>query len=262
MDKKRLTLFIGVVLLIILVVGFLALPIGKRPPVYTEKEKSPTFDKFHASGVVHSYYKDGKNIFTLWADEITHRKRKLGPFTINPVKEIEMVNVRIEINQDKQDNQKDDTPEKWNDIFLPLSEMLKERMSARGLGFISRVVVKKIALTIFRMGQQQFTIAANRVTVGLKSPKVVLHGFSITSRSGEQLTARKAEWRTDRKLFFIPRTYALRDEKGTTSGQRAFFTIDRSGRIKRVEELSPKRKASSMGLGGWQHQVRNRRALS
>ena len=113
MDKKRLTLFIGVILLIILVVGFLSLRIGKRPAVYTKQEESLTFDKFHSSGVVHGYYKHGKKIFTLKADQISHRKRKLGPFTINPVKEIVMVNVQIEINQDKQDNQKDDTPEQW-----------------------------------------------------------------------------------------------------------------------------------------------------
>ena len=133
--------------------------------------------------------------------------------------------------------QKADSIEDRSDIFpLPFSDILKETIHDERLGFISRVEIRGFGLKVLQTGQELFTIAAKKVTLGLKSQKVLFHdGFSFVSVSGERLIARKAQWVNKRKSFFIKGTYELRDEKGTTTGSRAYFTIDSNGKIKKVQ---------------------------
>ena len=245
MKRRRPMRSAGIILFFILVSGLLYFGIGGHNPDRKQKGKISTFDKFNLSGIDYTHYDKGKEVFTIKSGKIIHRKRKVGPLTISPVKEIEMANVLIEINLNKhytrnlqydQKIQKADSIEDRSDIFpLPFSDILKETIHDERLGFISRVVIKGFDLKILRMGQQQFTIAANRVTLWPVSQKVMFQdGFFLISRSGEQLVARKALWENKRKSFFIKGTYELSDEKGTTTGRRANFAIDRYGRIKKI----------------------------
>lgn len=243
--KKRPIRLAAIILVIILVSGFLYFGIGEQNPDIRGKSKVPKFDKFSLSGIDYTHYNKGKKVFSIKSGKIVHRKRKVGPLTISPVKEIEMANVLIEINLNKhyarnlqhdQKVQKAGNLEIRSDIFpLPFSDILKETIHDERLGFISRVEIRRFDLKVLQMGQEQFSIAAKKVTLGLKSQKVLFQdGFSFVSVSGERLIAGKAQWDNKRKSFFIKGTYELRDEKGTTTGSRAFFTIDSSGKIKKV----------------------------
>lgn len=243
--RRRPFRLASLILFIIVVASLIFFGINKHNPDRKQKDKTPKYDNFHLLGFDYTHFDKGKELFTIKAEEIIHKKMKVGPLTISPFKEIEMIKVMMEINQDRyiarneQYVRNDSSLEKRSDIFpLSLSNILRETAISQRLerlGLISRVVIKGLDLIILRKGQKQFTIAANKVTIVPVSQKVMFqNGFSLISRNGEQLIARNAQWKNKRKSFFIKGTYELRDEKGITTGSWAFFIIDRFGKIKKV----------------------------
>ncbi len=250
--KRRRPLRVAAIILFgILVTVFLYFGTGERKTDIKQKSPVQKFDKFNVSDIDYTHYNKGKKVFTIKSGKIIHRKRKVGPLTISPIKEIAMANVSIEINLDKhysqnlqhlQHNQKSqniqntDNLAKRSDIFpLSFADILKETIHDEQLGFISQVEIRGFGLKVLQTGQEQFTIAAKKVTLGLTSQKVLFRdGFSLISVNGERLIARKAQWVNKRKSLYIKGAYELRDEKGTTTGSKAYFTIDSNGKIKKV----------------------------
>ncbi len=249
--RRRPMRLAAIILFGILISAILYYGTGEKRPDIKPKSTVQKFDKFNVSGIDYTHYNEGKKVFSIKSGKIIHRKRKVGPLTINPVKEIEMAEVFIEINQNKhfsrnvqyvqygkneQKAQGESKIEKRSDIFpLSFSDILKKTVNDKRLGLISRVEIREFGLKVLQTGNEQFTITAKKVTLGLMSQKVLFRdGFSLVSVNGEQLIARKAQWENKRKSLYIKGAYELRGKKGTTTGKGAFFTIDSNGKIKKV----------------------------
>ena len=204
-----------------------------------EQAKGPRFDRFRLSGVSYTSYFDGnKKRFSFSADEVVHGMRKIGPLTINPIKEIQMTHVRIEIHQEATEKENRSSGQKADDdsaIFqLPFHKIIKETVFAQGLGAISRVVIRKAELVVLRGLENQFTILVNKVKMDPESSVVRFEeGFSVSSHNGDQLVAKEAELKNNGKRIWIKGPYLFRDPGGSERGSRGSFYITSSGRIKK-----------------------------
>ncbi len=211
----------------------------------TGRDDRHEFDRFQLEGFEHTQFKEGRKLFTLYCKEITHRKMKIGPLTVNPVKEIKMSKAHIQLfprvdkgpPSDKPDedltqhSQASPTPI----ISQPFVDGLKKMLGDRELGFVSRIVIADFTLDVSGYGRTQARIHAGKATLGAESPDARLdNGFSIVAQNGQRLVADKAVWDQDKRAFHIPKGYVLTDEKGRRQASNAFFGIDAAGQIIQV----------------------------
>ncbi len=210
----------------------------------TGRDDGYEFDRFQLEGFEHTQFKEGRKLFTLSCKEITHRKRKIGPLTVNPVKEIKMSKVHIELFSQVDESPSENPDEDLNRhteasptpiISQPLVGGLKKMLGDRELGFVSRIVIADFTLDVSRNGQKQARIRAGKAILGAESPDARLdNGFSIVAQNEQRLVANKAVWDRDKRAFHIPKAYVLTDVAGQRRASNAFFGIDASGRIIQV----------------------------
>jgi len=194
----------------------------------------PAADMIYLRGFAYSSSVRGERTFTLKADEVTHRKRKLGPLTLNPIKEVEMHGVWIEIFQGAAPAGGSDSvaPE----VDLPIQSILAESLSAKDLGFVSRVLMNRLRVAFLRGRVEQFSIVAGAASAGLDSTALRFeHGVTLSTRSGRQLDAQTAEWRLDSRRLFVPGAFVVQDGRDILRGEGASFLIGPDGDLKREE---------------------------
>lgn len=216
-------------------------------PVSKDKQFHTEFDKFKMSGIEHTYFEHGSKKFTFYCDELIHRKRKVGPITVNPIKEIQMRKVRIELNQDERRYSLigDTAVKQYTAVSSPpiipgsLNTELKKLLDDRGLGFISRGVMADFTLNVSRKGIKHFTVRADTVTMGFKSSETTFdHGLSIVTNNGDILTARKAIWNNDKNAFYIPKKFIIKNQDGANVFSNSFVTVNSVGKIIEVSDNS------------------------
>lgn len=172
----------------------------------------------------------GQKVFTLKADSIIHRRRKLGPLTINPIKEVEMNGVRIEIVQGAASG--GGSASGTADVELPIRGILSESLSSRDLGFVSRVLMNRLRVAVVRDQVEQLSIVARAASAGLDSGALHLErGVTLTTRSGQHLEAQAAEWRFDSRRLVIPGAFVMQDGRDIHPGERTTFRIGADGRL-------------------------------
>ena len=108
----------------------------------TVKVKSSGIDKFRVTDLEYTHNNQfGEKVFSIHIGEFRHKKRKIGPLTINPIKELELNNVHIEFYKDdptsggrskRSDSSRTLTPNGFS--LLPLSSALKKTFHAKELG--------------------------------------------------------------------------------------------------------------------------------
>jgi hypothetical protein len=225
------TIALVLVLVLVLIVGSLVRNFISRnqPTLVQEPGPHVTYDRLLLSAVDYTSYSGGRKLFSLQAEEIVHRKRKVGPLTINPIKEIEMTKVNIEINSILVNNAPDHEESEFHSI--PFQQITKEVVNDRKLGLVSRAIMNGLELIVVKDGKELFSISSKKVV--LKADAAVAQfrrGFLV--KSGEcELFARKAEWNSDSREFWIEEHYLFKNENGTESASDGRFAIDRAGRI-------------------------------
>jgi hypothetical protein len=237
---------IGILTLCVVAGGWLVFslnqgdPSGKTGMSEHSTPHTPRFDRLHVTDFSYSSYDNsGQRRLSFRAEDVLHKKMRIGPLTVGALKELDMLNVRVEIEQMEASlplMQQGNNPEAGHELFPSLFfAVLKEMMKAQGLGTVSRVVIQGFVLDVLRLRRPHVTITANKVIVGLASPSVVFReGFTLLSQNGSRLEAKQAEWRDDRKGFFIKGAYVLKDATGPHFGIRALFTVDHTGKIHEV----------------------------
>lgn len=228
----RLLLGASLGVLALLVVGSFIIRKGRPPLPINQHEDWPVADRFSASGMQHTVYDRGEKLYSLKADAIVHRKRKIGPLTINPVKELALQGVEIEIYEPI-----DRTDEGFSGASpVPIQELLRKATSGNDLGFISRVTIAPLKLVYFREAEELFTLTAKSVKMGLDTSRVNFEGdFTIAAAAGDRLRAHAAEWLEDERRFSIAGPYLLESAEGAQTGAGALFTIDPAGRIRKID---------------------------
>ena len=96
MNRRRL-LFLASGISLLALVGIYLLAQGHRITVASNEWNSPRFDRFYLTDVEYSQYEGAEKLYTVHVDEVTQRKWQIGPYTVNPIKEIKMTNLRIEV---------------------------------------------------------------------------------------------------------------------------------------------------------------------
>lgn len=204
-------------------------------PVFVEKQFDAEFDKFSMSEIEHTIYEHGRKTFIFSCEELVHGKRKFGPITVNPIKEIQMLKVRIEVIQDdspKQDTDVDSLTSQPPIISKSLNKALKKILTNRDLGSISRVVMSNFTLNVSRNGGKHFTVRADTVRMGVKSSQAKFdHGFSIVTKTAEELSSKEAIWKGEKNAFYIPTDFRIKNAEGEYRSSKSLVTVNSAGKI-------------------------------
>lgn len=200
---------------------------------------APIFDRFVIEGVSHTAYEGSRKIFTFEAEEMIHRKRKVGPLTINPVKEMEVTGVKLAVYRDSSASASQAEKEESS---IPLKDFIEKVGSSTNLGLVSRVLINDLEITLYRGGTLEYTLAAGRATAGSGDREIDFEdGFRLTSSAGQELNARRARWSNDRNRLLVSGDYSLRDGAEVTKGSAAEFILGPEARILILEEATGRR---------------------
>ena len=210
---------------------------GAAAPGPTEE----TADRLYLRNIAYTSYKGDTRLFSFQADELVHRKRKIGPLTLNPVKEIEATRVRIEMvsRGEEEDRTRPAEPAEARDgLDLPVATILEKTLAARDLGFVSRVVLKPVEIAVNRGGRTLLRVAAGSASVGLSEPAALRFedGFTLEDCCGGHLSARQAEWSAAGRRLHVDGAYSWSDSQDSRTGEGAVFRVDRDGRL--TEEIT------------------------
>lgn len=242
MKWKRSAKWIVLTSLVVVTSGlfFLVLrSIGERSKTESspKSEQGRGFDKFRVTGAVFSSQDDqGRPTIRLKVKELDHRKRRSGFITFNPIKEIVLKDVEVNIYLYDLEVSRSENSRL---LRLSVDKVLKDVLP-RNTGMISRVIMNEIKLVFFKEGAPIVEGSARQASVNLQSKEITLEGeFSLISINGERLTASKTAWQSDRNLFFIPGPYLFGNDKSEKRGTRGAFVIDHRGRILLSDERLP-----------------------
>jgi len=156
----------------------------------------PESDRLYMSGIDYAAYDGSEPMFRLQARSLVHRKRKVGPWTLNPIKEVEMTGVRIEIFRSEPGR-----PVRP----LSLDGILQGTLFSKSLGFVSRVRLLDLQLDDHRGGAVQ-----------------------------DRLTAAEAVWRPGDRRLVIEGAFEYSDETGMHRDTHGAFALSGDGRLVRV----------------------------
>jgi hypothetical protein len=160
----------------------------------------PESDRLFMSGVEYAAYEGSEPAFRLSARTLIHRKRRFGPLTLNPVKEVEMDGVRIEIYPAEGTGGRARHP-------LTLDGILEGTLLSKSLGYVSRVRLRDLVIDDRRGGDG---VAGSRLTTG------------------------EAVWSPGARRLEIAGTFEYADETGTHQGTNGAFALTDEGRLRRV----------------------------
>lgn len=214
--------------LTILYVVVLGGPVGcsREEDAPPPRPEAPVYDRFLVRGVSHTASEEGRRIFSFEADEMIHRKRKVGPLTINPVKEMELTGVKLAIYRST-----NTPPSMDSDPAIPLKAFVEKVGATKNLGLVSRILINDLEISVYRDDALQVTLVAGHATASGDSVIDFEDGFRLTTAAGQELTARRARWDNHLNRLRIRGDYRLNDGGDVTTGTAARFALAPEGRI-------------------------------
>ena len=232
MKWMRLILGASVVAFLVLIVGLVVVGVARHGSPWKETERSHTSGRGRTTGLSFRSVGEGEGTAFLEAREIVDRKRKIGPLTINPLSEIRMTDVTIEIEVPPDDPGVDLVPP-------AIGNLLESGLASRGLSFPTRVVIEPFRLLVRREGAG-WELRGSRMTLESASGDATFErGFSLRTQADHYLTGKKAKWVSGRKCLVVSGRYAVRDSDGARTDRGGVFRIDRDGRL--LEQIEPRR---------------------
>lgn len=165
-------------------------------------------------------------------DALEVRDRKLGPFAMRGIEEMEMRGVRARLascpidEAEANGTQPSGSPSLDEFLALPIRDL--------SLGFVSRVSAQRAELVFHDGGADLLRIDAGRIDLALGSGALQLaDGVVIRARDGGELRAARAEWRVGDGTLQIRGPHEWADAAGSrwvaTDGR---FALDRSGTLR------------------------------
>jgi hypothetical protein len=193
-----------------------------HPPVTGEG----SFDRFRLEGFRHTSYHLGQKVFSVEAGEIVHRRRRVGPLAVNPLKELVLSDVRIELNPLPEGSGPGAEPSVRSGVE---NMLLQEK-----LGMVSRVLFHELVLSSSRDGTFRFRVRAREASVDLAARSVTFPGpFLLESAAGDRLEAEDVQWRDDQETFHVRGAFLLHQANGVTPGRDTYFVVEESGKVVR-----------------------------
>ena len=227
-----LTLAVVAILLILVVIGFRQK--GDDPRAASQGRVS---DRLRFKGLEYRFLGEGGEVFSFEAGEVDQRTTKLGPLTLNPVKEIWMSDVRIRIDVGSP------LPESGSSNPVPFStgKVIQYVLENQDLGFVRRVVIHRFESFFVRGDESLWELRAGKATLGLGVPRVLFeNGFSLVSGQGHQLTAMEAEWRPDVRCIQVRGPFSAQVDEGHRRGKDGAFSLGRDGELMLQQSPCPR----------------------
>ena len=182
-------------------------------------------DRLRITDFQHTVYAGERPALSLHADVIVHRRRSLGPVAINPIKELVFSGVNIEMMAPEMDP-------RASGAYLAV--LIQQMLSQANLGFVSRVLMEDLELTMLNDRVEVFSLSARKAEIAMAEPVVEMsQGFRLLSANGDRLRAQSARWEVQRQIFDVAGPYRLTTAAGPAHGSGAIFRIDPSGAIVR-----------------------------
>ena len=177
------------------------------PAETTSKPSDPHSDRLYVSGFDYAAYDGADPVFRVQARELIHRKRKFGPFTLNPVKEVELRGARVELFPPRRPRGDPGAAAAGAPPSLDL--ILQGALASKNLGFVSRVVLRDLEVDDRRSGDLS------------------------------HLSAREAIWRPGEERLEVRGPFEIRDRSGVRSGRDASLSWDQ-GTTWKMSVASPR----------------------
>lgn len=128
-------------------------------------------DRLYIGGLDYTAYDGSQPVCRVSATQVIHRKRKVGPLTLNPVKEVEIDGLHVDF-LPRQSGTGGGMPPPPRS----LDAILKELLASKNLGFVSRVVLKDLAIEDRSGRGEPFRFAAGEVVWRPGDKRLVVHG--------------------------------------------------------------------------------------
>jgi hypothetical protein len=167
---------------------------------------------------------------TVAVGNLTSRRGRFGPYTLNPIRELALGDVRIALREAG-----------GADRTVGLSRSLFHMAQYSGAGPVVRIEVAGLALrALDDTGSARFTVTAETARLGIGARHFDLHGLSVAARSGQRLEGRGARFFDESWQLEVSGGWRLRDGGDVASGERARFALDPEGAIRRVASPAPR----------------------
>ena len=194
-------------------------------------------DRFRIKGLKYRSFGEQGELFSFEAGVVTRKATKLGPLTLNPVKEIEMSDVLIRLAVGSPLPE----PGSSNQFSLSTSKIIKDALESHDLGFVRRVVIHRLEVFFVRGEESLWEFHVGKATMGLGAPRVLFdNGFLLKSGLGHQLTAKEAEWWPHVRCIHVPGPFSAQDDEGHRRGKGGAFSLGRDGELMLQQSPCPR----------------------
>ncbi len=224
--SRSLSAKTSLILVIALSLGFIILwGLSQRketatPPV-EKASPYPTWIK----GFNASTYEGDRLITKIEADEFKVNPRRFFIFNIKPFNEATLTNVRLEIHLYKGMSSKADLFS-FSEGVLPLMNGGK-KFAVKGMGLITRGVIKGLILKIYRADRLSMVVKAGRGYIDFKKNETKMRGVSIEDvLSGRLIKSGSVIWDNKEMVFNIPGEYIAMTPKGQARGRGIKVDLD------------------------------------
>jgi len=192
-----------------------------------ESDRRPGPSELHFGGLTYATTA-GENRVEMRIGDLRLRDRKAGFFTLSAIKELELRDLAIRLHPCEEPACSSE--EMGADTELPgsLEEALQQPIEDLGLGLVTRVRARQVAISWNDSEDATLMLYAGRLSYGLGSDEVRLgESIAATSSEGASLQARDASWDTKRAMLDVRGDYEWTDGRTLLQkGRDGSFSID------------------------------------
>lgn len=190
-------------------------------------EKAPPYPLW-IKGFSVSAYEGDRPVTVIVADEFKVNPRKFFVFNVRPFNEATLTNARLKVYLYEKAPSK--VPSKvdlfpFNEGLLPLKKGSKS--ARKGMGIITRGVIKGLTLEIYKFDKLSLVIKAKKAYIDFKRKKAKMARVSMESISAKKLImSRSVIWDNEEKVFKIPGEYIALTSTGRARGKGIKVDLD------------------------------------
>jgi len=191
------------------------------PPVARKVSPYPVW----IQGFTASTYQGDRLVTKIEADEFKINPRRFFIFNIKPFNEATLTNVRLDIHIYKGMSSKADLFS-FSEGVLPLMNGDK-KFAAKGMGLITRGVIKGLILKIYRADRPSMVVKASSGYIDFKKNETKMKGVSIEDvLSGRLIKSSSVIWDNKEMVFNVPGKYIAMTPEGRARGKKIRVDLD------------------------------------
>jgi hypothetical protein len=214
--------------ILLLSFGYIIWSINQRDMSLLPSLKEETSPYLMAmEGLSYSAYDGDRLIAKIKADDFKINPRKFFVFNVKSLNEATLTNAKLEVHR------YDDMPSEVDffsfaqDILSLKSGHDKGKGSRKGMGFITRGVIKGLTLEVYNADKLSMVVRARGADIDFKKKETRLAKASLEDvLSRKLIQGRAVIWDSREKVFRIPGAYTILTPTGMTRGEGITVDLD------------------------------------